>query len=952
MKTKNSMRRSDRTNVITEAIEPRRLLSTYTVNTLSDAVTPVTGQITLRQAVADANAHSGADAINFDPKVFTTSALHTITLTQGQINFTDKSGATTITGPGAKVVAINGNAMSQIFDISSGVTVSILGVTITNGKSATADSSGNTYGGAIVNAGTLSLTNSTLSGNAVVADGFSVKNPVNVVYVPGDARGGAIYSTGSLTISGSTLMGNSVLNTVSGNQETYPSLGGPAYGGAIYSSGSLWLSGTTVSNNTAKGFNSTSYEADELGGFAWGGGIYATASVNIASSTISGNTAQGGNAPVYSIENGGGAGGGGVFSAASVTISNSAISGNTAMGGGSSFDGGDSGSAQGGGVYAAAGLTLTNSTVSSNRVLAGTRDSTGSIGAKSTSAGGGIYAPVSAALTSDTISGNSVIGGPGDVSNPDVPTAGGGGVDGGKLTIAQCTIANNSVTAHLESGVSEYRMGGLCVGGGVDVVDQSTITGTTISGNTAVGGYGYSADMYQSTPGGDGDGGGIFSSATLTITNSTIAANSATGGAGGAASNGGTGFGASQGGNGIGGAIATTESLTLADCTISGNSAHGGAGGAAGTPISNYPVGQAGTATAGGISISPETTILTNTVVSANKAGTIFSDIVGTVSSSSAFNLIGVGGDIVNGVNGNKVGINNPQLLALGNYGGPTQTMLPEPNSPVIDAGSNALIPKGVTTDQRGFARIVGSSVDIGSVELRGGSISGFTYNDLNGDGKKESNEPGLSPWRCFIDSNKNGTLDAGELNAVSDSNGYFIFWDLTPGTYTLSQLAPVGWMHTQPVNLPYTISLQLNQKLTNINFGNRNVGTGTITGTVFNDTNGNGKQDAGEAGLGNRTVYADLYNLGRFIVGDPTTTTKANGTYTLSGVTAGFEIIRQVLPTGWRQIFPTNGTGEHVTVSKNGTVSGAIFADAPIASSPAAITSDDIIDQLLLLGE
>ena len=44
--------------------------------------------------------------------------------------------------------------------------------------------------------------------------------------------------------------------------------------------------------------------------------------------------------------------------------------------------------------------------------------------------------------------------------------------------------------------------------------------------------------------------------------------------------------------------------------------------------------------------------------------------------------------------------------------------MLPQAGSPVIDAGSNALIPTGISTDQRGYARIFNGTVDIGAVEL------------------------------------------------------------------------------------------------------------------------------------------------------------------------------------------------------------------------------------------
>ena len=44
----------------------------------------------------------------------------------------------------------------------------------------------------------------------------------------------------------------------------------------------------------------------------------------------------------------------------------------------------------------------------------------------------------------------------------------------------------------------------------------------------------------------------------------------------------------------------------------------------------------------------------------------------------------------MNGVNGNQVGVANPGLAPLGNYGGPTRTIALLPGSPAIDAGSNA----------------------------------------------------------------------------------------------------------------------------------------------------------------------------------------------------------------------------------------------------------------------
>ena len=51
--------------------------------------------------------------------------------------------------------------------------------------------------------------------------------------------------------------------------------------------------------------------------------------------------------------------------------------------------------------------------------------------------------------------------------------------------------------------------------------------------------------------------------------------------------------------------------------------------------------------------------------------------------------------------------------------GGPTQTIALVAGSPAINAGSNALVPNGVTTDQRGpgYPRIALGTVDIGAYE-------------------------------------------------------------------------------------------------------------------------------------------------------------------------------------------------------------------------------------------
>ena len=118
--------------------------ATFTVTNLNDS-----GTGSLRQAIDNANTTPGSDTINF-------STGGTITLTSGQITVTD---TLIINGPGAGALAISGNHASRIFSIASGVTVTISGLSLLNGYDPSA-------GGAIGNAGNLTIDSSTLANNA------------------------------------------------------------------------------------------------------------------------------------------------------------------------------------------------------------------------------------------------------------------------------------------------------------------------------------------------------------------------------------------------------------------------------------------------------------------------------------------------------------------------------------------------------------------------------------------------------------------------------------------------------------------------------------------------------------------------------------------------------------------------------------------------------------------
>ncbi|MBD2410350.1 putative Ig domain-containing protein [Nostoc calcicola FACHB-3891] len=118
--------------------------------------------------------------------------------------------------------------------------------------------------------------------------------------------------------------------------------------------------------------------------------------------------------------------------------------------------------------------------------------------------------------------------------------------------------------------------------------------------------------------------------------------------------------------------------------------------------------------------VTAQNTIIAGNFDSGNEAPDISGAVTGNANNligslTGTSGTIGTGSDITFA----SAGITNINqvLAALANNGGTTQTHALVAGSPAINAGNNALILSGVTTDQRGITRIIGSTVDIGAYE-------------------------------------------------------------------------------------------------------------------------------------------------------------------------------------------------------------------------------------------
>jgi CSLREA domain-containing protein len=356
------------TNASGAIFTPRILSSgcpaSFTVNSNADAsdaapgdgVCATAGSVcTLRAAIEEANMLTcGPIDINFSGVTSPITLNSELPAINHNVN---------INGPSSSLLTVMRSTAAGTADFGiltvNNTTVNISRLTISGGSG--------DGGGIFLDGGTLTLTNSLISGNTSSFMGGGIFQAGGVIAltnttVSGNRAsfgGGIAISSGSLTLSNSRVIGN--LST--------------SYGSGIFNgnSGTVTLMNSTVSSNLSSIF---------------GGGIYNDngTTLILTSSTVSGNIANQG---------------GGILNWGTTTLTNSTVSANKA----SSF---------GGGLYNGGTLTLTNSTVTGNCSTATGSNCSTVTGNNST--GGGIYNdPGGTALVylKDTLIANNTAGGTG-----------------------------------------------------------------------------------------------------------------------------------------------------------------------------------------------------------------------------------------------------------------------------------------------------------------------------------------------------------------------------------------------------------------------------------------------------------------------------------------------------------------------------------------------------------
>jgi hypothetical protein len=224
-------------------------------------------------------------------------------------------------GSGSGQATLDGAKSGSVVTVERGVTVAITRLTITGGSGSPEPFTSDIVGGGITNFGSLTLTDSTVSGNTAFEEG-TVGGKGGGIFNGGEYGRGASLRITDSTVSGNEtgFLGGGIMNdghSVTINDSTVSRNTASQGGGGIAGvRGSLTITDSTVADNTAVGYITSG-----------GGGIAVTAgSLTLTNSTVRGNAAS--------------LGGGGIEGATlsrcgcrnSLTLDNSAVTRNTANG--------------------------------------------------------------------------------------------------------------------------------------------------------------------------------------------------------------------------------------------------------------------------------------------------------------------------------------------------------------------------------------------------------------------------------------------------------------------------------------------------------------------------------------------------------------------------------------------------------------------------------------------
>jgi hypothetical protein len=205
--------------------------------------------------------------------------------------------------------------------------------------------------------------------------------------------------------------------------------------------------------------------------------------------------------------------------------------------------------------------------------------------------------------------------------------------------------------------------------------------------------------------------------------------------------------------------------------------------------------------------------------------------------------------------------------------------------------------------------------------------VGGAKYEDMDADGDRDSDDPGLEGWTIAL-----GGGPSAPRSTVTGASGAYALSGLRPGTYAVAEQLQPGWRYSAPSNGVHTITLRSGDAAT-ADFGNYR--PATIAGMKFDDHDVDRERDANDGGLAG---WAIALTGGRSP--DAGDVTDDDGRYAFGGLIPGRYVVGEMQRAGWRQSAPASGT--HAVTVRSGDIATADFGNVCLGTSRVAIARED----------
>jgi CSLREA domain-containing protein len=137
------------------------------------------------------------------------------------------------------------------------------------------------------------------------------------------------------------------------------------------------------------------------------------------------------------------------------------------------------------------------------------------------------------------------------------------------------------------------------------------------------------------------------------------------------------------------------------------------------------------------------------------------------------------------------------------------------------------------------------------------GGVSGMKYADVDGDGSKDTGEPGLEGWRIYVDLDQDGQLDPGEPYDDTDANGDYAISGVPAGTRRIAEVQQDGWTPTAPASGWQNVSVPAGGTAV-AHFGNQPAAIDLVVSLDIDEDDGN--YSANDLSLREALYLASIY--------------------------------------------------------------------------------------------